>query len=297
MRILLVCTGGTIGCIRQNGVLTPDPDTVSRLTAPYRKEGIAFDTVIPFLTLSENLNGDHLNQLVDCIDENLKKGYDGMIVTHGSDTVSFTAAALGFRYQNTLPIALVTAQYPLSHPDTNGFVNFGEAVALVRERQKGVFVPYRNQNGEIKRHIGTEIYRFGEQSAQMESGKGGHAENVPAFVKSTRFSQRSGVQIVTPAPGNDYRLDPMAKAVLCTPYHSATLPTADQNFREFCLLAKQNGVPVLVSQTVGDTPYASQLEFENLGITALPYPADALYMKLWYIHSAGEPETEVYNLW
>jgi hypothetical protein len=89
----------------------------------------------------------------------------------------------------------------------------------------------------------------------------------------------------------------MAKAVLCTPYHSATLPTADQNFREFCLLAKENGVGVFVPKATGDTPYASELEFENLGITALPYPADALYIKLWYIHSAGVPETEAYNLW
>ena len=99
MKLLTVFTGGTISCSVSDGVLAPDSQNGSYLLGLARQAGVRddFETVQPFSVLSENMTPDCLRQLRRCITERLGEGYDGVIVTHGTDTLAYTAAYLDFK--------------------------------------------------------------------------------------------------------------------------------------------------------------------------------------------------------
>lgn len=115
MKILVVFTGGTIGSRYNDGVISPDSSTRYKLIEMYKQNGgyAEFDAISPYTVLSENLNGEYFNLLYNSVKENINN-YDGIIVTHGTDTLQYTSAVLSYMFGlcNT-PIVLVSANYPL----------------------------------------------------------------------------------------------------------------------------------------------------------------------------------------
>ena len=101
LRILLVLTGGTIGTMSgsdgkrrvvSNAGSEPLLLTSLRRLAPeYEPEA---DIRIPYQVLSEHMTTDYLNALGDCLRGEEMSRYDGIFITHGSDTLAFTAANL-----------------------------------------------------------------------------------------------------------------------------------------------------------------------------------------------------------
>ena len=132
MKILVVFTGGTIGSCYNDGVISPDSSTRYKLIEMYKQNGgyAEFDAISPYTVLSENLNGEYFNLLYNSVKENINN-YDGIIVTHGTDTLQYTSAVLSYMFGlcNT-PIVLVSANYPLESEKSNGLENFSAAVDL-----------------------------------------------------------------------------------------------------------------------------------------------------------------------
>lgn len=146
MKILVVFTGGTIGSCYNDGVISPDSNTRYKLIEMYKQNGgcAEFDAISPYTVLSENLNGEYFNLLYNSVKENINN-YDGIIVTHGTDTLQYTSAVLSymFGFCNT-PIVLVSANYPLESEKSNGLENFSAAVDFIKSgNNKGVFVAYK----------------------------------------------------------------------------------------------------------------------------------------------------------
>lgn len=141
MNITVIFTGGTIGSSVQQSFVSTDAQMPYRLLAMYeteqKKKGAAiphFQTEAPYTTLSEYMDGSHLNLLISCIREQLTKDIDGIIVTHGTDTLPFTAAALGMCFACAkVPILLVSSNYILDDPRANGLTNFTAAVDYIRD--------------------------------------------------------------------------------------------------------------------------------------------------------------------
>ena len=142
MNITVIFTGGTIGSSVQQDFVSTDAQMPYRLLAMYeaeqKKKGAAipsFRTQAPYTTLSEYMDGSHLNRLIACVQSLLTTDdpdIDGIIVTHGTDTLPFTAAALGmcFAYAR-IPILLVSSNYILDDPRANGLTNFSAAVDYI----------------------------------------------------------------------------------------------------------------------------------------------------------------------
>ena len=133
MKFGVVFTGGTIGSrVDDSGYISPITETPYLLLEQYRemcrnkKEEITFVTKKPYTILSENLSGRELEQLISCIGELLKeKELEGIIVTHGTDTLQYTAATLGYIFSWVkLPIILVSSNYVLDDIRANGLTNF-----------------------------------------------------------------------------------------------------------------------------------------------------------------------------
>lgn len=135
MKITLVRTGGTIGCARgENGVLAP-----AAVDVPYLDD---FDVraVTPFYELSERLNCSHYALLLQELRQALPNS-DGIVVTHGTDTLPFTAAVAAFALGKAdIPVVFVSSNKPLSDADASGHRSLQTAAAFLRTNSCGVFV-------------------------------------------------------------------------------------------------------------------------------------------------------------
>ncbi|MBQ3055597.1 MAG: asparaginase [Oscillospiraceae bacterium] len=298
MKILMIVTGGTIGSRVSNGWVGLDSDTRDTLLehAPYHPS--EFTVITPYTVLSEQLSAQELNLLQETVALHIQNGYDGIIITHGTDTLQYSAAAIEYAFGGCeLPIVFVSADFPLEDPRTNGNANFEAAVEFIRARAgNGVFVSHRNAtDSKTDLHIASHVLAHGECSADLFSIEGtpyatydgtitvhgSLLDSAPLGV--VRYTETSGVLLVTAAPGDafSYCLDGV-QAVLLKPYHSATLNTASEAFKAFCKRAQERGIPVFALNVKSGVSYESTKAFDALGIHALPYStAISAYMKLW----------------
>ena len=90
MKLLFIFTGGTIGSTLREHVMSAGESKAYAIINAYEKRyGISFDYDIdePYVELSENNTGRHIRTLCEAVRRGLCGGYDGIIVTHGSDTL------------------------------------------------------------------------------------------------------------------------------------------------------------------------------------------------------------------
>ncbi len=88
----------------------------------------------PFTIMSESLRFAHYNILAKTIEKELKTNLKGIIITHGTDTLHFTAAALSFMLENPpMPIILVGSQRSSDRPSSDSLGNLLNAVKFILE--------------------------------------------------------------------------------------------------------------------------------------------------------------------
>jgi len=82
-----------------------------------------------FSILSENITSEHWKTLAKKCEKWLNnKSIDGIIITHGTDTLHYTASALGFMLKNiNKPVVLTYAQRSSDRPSTDAILNFKAA--------------------------------------------------------------------------------------------------------------------------------------------------------------------------
>ncbi|MBQ4128539.1 MAG: asparaginase [Ruminococcus sp.] len=309
MKILVVITGGTIGSTTSGSFTSLDAEKNYALIKEFSKnhsDDISFETVSPYSILSENLTADELNKLIDCVCDNLKKGYQGIIITHGTDTLQYSASALSYCFPNIdIPVVLVSANFPLDNKNSNGHKNFEAAVEFIKARKgNSVFVAYKNKKEDKTNiHYGTrmythlentdEVYSIGDQAfAFYEDGKitlnEGYVQTSCSKQNAKyKFFNETGVMVISSLPGDSFAYDlTEAKAVLIRPYHSGTINTADGCLQKFCEKAKSKNVPVFIMTSGLGAEYESTSAFESFNITPLPLSTFvSQYMKLWIANS------------
>ncbi len=162
--ILVVFTGGTIGSTASEGTINTSSDAPFKLIQQFQQhyknhQQIHFSTIQPLQILSENLTPCVWQTLISAIEAQQHGQYDGIIITHGTDTLAFTAAALSFYFNAiNIPMLLVSSDYPLDDPRANGLENFICAVEFILQKiQAGIFVPYRNQQQTTQVHRGSRL--------------------------------------------------------------------------------------------------------------------------------------------
>lgn len=160
--ILLIQTGGTIGSVTTGAGIDIDARQGEALLAAYTSQGtwdVSFEVRRPFAILSENMLPEHWRELAAVIAAEDITAYQGIVVTCGSDTLPYTAAALSYVFAEIpLPLLLVCANKPLDHPGSNGLANFAAAVDVIMTGSwSGIFVPYRNSDGVMRLYLGTRL--------------------------------------------------------------------------------------------------------------------------------------------
>ncbi len=245
MHILMLATGGTIASqsSREGIRLAQKP---LPLCHRYREEvdpAVEFTLRTPYQILSENLSPRRWESLLGPLLSEDLSGFDGVLVTHGSDTLSYTAAMAGLLLSHLpLPVVLTAADKPLEHPQSNGWENFRAAVELIRTGAPGVYVTYRNPGETAVTVFGWEeilqadcaLDRFSSQASvpfgQYTAGKVTLTRlplrwNTP-LCAALPVLNRKVMQLLC-YPGLDLRQiqpRPETAAVLLRLYHSGTAP-------------------------------------------------------------------------
>ena len=87
------------------------------------------DASVLFNILSENMTPEHWEKIVEEVARRIEAGYDGIVVTHGTDTMAYTAAALSFAFRGLpVPVVLVGAQRSSDRPSSDAAFNLHAAV-------------------------------------------------------------------------------------------------------------------------------------------------------------------------
>lgn len=133
-KVLLIYTGGTIGmgCNRETGAL--EPLNFDHLLSNF-PEFALLQTDVDTYQFTPPIDSSDMSlrrwaQLVRIIADNYDS-YDGFVVLHGTDTMSYTASALSFMLENlTKPVILTGSQLPIGQLRTDGKENLLTSIEL-----------------------------------------------------------------------------------------------------------------------------------------------------------------------
>jgi len=111
------------------------------------------DSSVLFNILSEDMTPDHWKRIAVEVYRAIESGYDGIVITHGTDTMSYSASAVAFAVQNLpQPVVFVGAQRSSDRPSTDAALNlvgavitalkapFGEVVVAMHATPSDTFV-------------------------------------------------------------------------------------------------------------------------------------------------------------
>ncbi|MQY53882.1 MAG: Glu-tRNA(Gln) amidotransferase subunit GatD, partial [Methanosarcinales archaeon] len=122
----ILSTGGTIASKvdYRTGAVSPQFSTEDILeTIPELGEIANVRGKVIYSILSENMRAEYWRKLAAEVYNEIKNGAEGIIVTHGTDTMGYTAAALSFMLQTPVPVVLVGSQRSADRPSSDAAMN------------------------------------------------------------------------------------------------------------------------------------------------------------------------------
>lgn len=298
-RILVVFTGGTIGSrLNASSIGIVDGAAFALLDGYMKRSNsgsdVEFKVIEPLSILSENAHPKHWTRIATAIKEADPTAFDGIVVTHGTDTLSHTSAALGLALHDlAVPLVLVSSNHPLDDPHANGYQNFVDAVTFITSvGMPGAFAVYANPDGRRLVHRATRLddatalnhffFSVGRSEVGEFDGDGFRAYEIDEAFGTVlpplapRFDP--DVLLITPYPGMSYAsIDLTAvHAVVHDLYHSGTAcvdstqgpSTSLVGFARQCV---DRGIPLFIAPIPdADAEYDSAAEFHDAAILPVP---------------------------
>ena len=140
---MLIGTGGTIASARGESGLAPALSPEALLGGlPGVGRACAIRCLPLFQLDSTNLRPEHWLAMAEAVRTNWTD-YDGFVVTHGTDTMAYTAAALSYLIQGSpKPIVLTGGQKPMGAETTDARRNLRDALAVACSAARGVVLAF-----------------------------------------------------------------------------------------------------------------------------------------------------------
>ncbi len=117
-----------------------------------------------FAVFSENMGPEQYKGLAKAIGEEIRKGTDGIVIGHGTDTMHHTAGILSFMVQNPpIPIVMVGSQRSSDRPSSDAALNLMHATKTAAESDIAevmvcMFGPTSDEYGLL--HRGTRVRKM-----------------------------------------------------------------------------------------------------------------------------------------
>lgn len=125
-QVSILSTGGTIASKvdYRTGAVTSQFSAGEIISAIPELEEIAnYRARVIYQILSENMRAEYWIKLAQSVAEEICAGAEGVIITHGTDTMMYTAAALSFMLKTPVPVVIVGSQRSSDRPSSDASMN------------------------------------------------------------------------------------------------------------------------------------------------------------------------------
>lgn len=145
MKILLITTGGTISSINSNDGLVPNDNNDILDVLKLINRNNEYDKLHLFTLDSSNIQPEEWQILAKTIYDKIN-AYDGIIITHGTDTMAYTSSMLCFMLQNpSIPIVFTGSQLPLYNELTDAYSNLRYSLAMAQSKTPGIYLAFNRK--------------------------------------------------------------------------------------------------------------------------------------------------------
>ncbi|MGJ7919892.1 asparaginase [Neobacillus sp. LXY-4] len=262
-KLLLIATGGTIASIEGDEGLVPGL-SADQLLQYFQHTDQTIDVTCQILMNrdSTNMQPEHWVEMAEAISKNYHQ-YDGFIITHGTDTLAYTSAALSYMLQGLKkPVVITGSQVPISFKQTDAKRNLNDAVRFACEEIGGVFVVF---DGRVI--IGTRAVKMRTKSYDaFESINHPYVANISGnkvsyYWRPTRSDQTQELQVDTSLcsdvfllklyPGTKPEIFDFIKThykgVIIESFGNGGVPFEDRNLLPKIKELTEQGIAVLIS--------------------------------------------------
>jgi len=142
-KLLLLATGGTIASVEGKEGLVPGL-TAEELLQYFDNDSLEVDVTCEIIMNrdSTNMQPEHWVVMAETIAKHYHD-YDGFVITHGTDTLAYTSAALSYMLRGLKkPVVITGSQVPISFKHTDAKKNVNDSIRFAREDIGGVFVVF-----------------------------------------------------------------------------------------------------------------------------------------------------------
>ena len=141
-KILLLTTGGTIASVPGGEGLEPHRSDVMERELEQLRTYYDISVQDIMCLDSSNIRPEEWQVIARHIFEN-REGYNGIVVSHGTDTMAYTASAVTYMLPNIdLPVVFTGSQLPLADMLSDGPDNLRTAFAMAAAGHPGVFLAF-----------------------------------------------------------------------------------------------------------------------------------------------------------
>ena len=141
-KILLLTTGGTIASLPGGEGLEPQRSEVMERELEQLRTYYSIAVRDVMCLDSSNIRPEEWQQIAREIFDN-RQGFDGVVVSHGTDTMAYTASAVTYMLPDIdVPVVFTGSQLPLADILSDGPDNLRTAFAMAASGHSGVFLAF-----------------------------------------------------------------------------------------------------------------------------------------------------------